>query len=78
MMRYFFDIVKDGHLDCDQEGTDLPSLDVARVEAGRCAGEIIRCAASTALPKRWTMSIRDHHGHVMTTLSFRVSDHRPA
>ena len=74
MPLYFFD----SGTDCDQDGTELPSFDAARKEAGCCVGEMIRCASLTALPEQWAMNICDEGRRVLATLSFGVSTYLAA
>ena len=62
MPRYFFN-VHDGHSSLDQEGTDLPSPDVARVMAIRLAGEIFRDEAERMLlGLAWRLAVLDEAG----------------
>lgn len=70
MPRFFFDIA-DGTDFPDREGTDLPDLAAARLEAVRYCAEILR-----EMPEHfwnaevWTMSVFDHNRELLFTLKF--------
>ena len=78
MPHFFFDLVSDGDTKPDCDGTELPTLDDARKEAGRCVGEMIRCASTVAPPRSLYMDIRDEDGHILMTLSFGVTERQAA
>lgn len=42
MPRFFFDVVENGRTIQDDDGVELLSLEAARLEAGRTAGEMLR------------------------------------
>jgi len=72
MPRYFFDII-DGQAFPDNDGTDLPDLTAARLEAVRLSAEVLK-----EMPERfwmceeWTMTVRDDIGIRLFTLKFRA------
>jgi hypothetical protein len=70
MPRYFFNVRhgKDGQ---DTEGTELSSLDEARVQAIRSAGEMISQEGNTIWNGRgWLMEVSDQSGNPLFTLRF--------
>jgi hypothetical protein len=77
MPRYFFDIV-DGQAFPDTEGTDLPDLAAARIEAVRLSAEVLK-----EMPERfwmseeWTMTVRDQLGHPLFKLKFSAETFGP-
>jgi hypothetical protein len=72
MPRYFFSC--DGALDFDDaDGTELPDLSSARIQAIENAGEILRDGAECfAECPRWRMTVTDEQGQVMFRLHFSV------
>lgn len=72
MPRYFFDVTAEGRVSLDLEGTTLPSAEMARTEASRCFGEIIRCASVAAVPERLEMNVHDELGRPVAAASFQM------
>ena len=73
MPRFFFDVTAEGHVSLDLEGTVLPGAEVARTEAARCFGEMIRCASVVKPPEQWGMEVRDELGQPVATASFSMT-----
>jgi hypothetical protein len=70
MPRYFFH-VHDSVSIFDDEGTDLPDLDAARVEAVRLSGEMLRDHAKQFWNgEEWKLEITDEAGLLLFTLVF--------
>jgi hypothetical protein len=59
MPRYYFDLVDDGQLHVDTEGTDLDDTEAARIEATHALAEFARDALPGVLSKHLTMRVRD-------------------
>lgn len=69
MPRFFFNI--DDGLSQDVEGTELPSLEVAKREAVTLAGHLIADSSATFWERRaFNMAITDENGMVLFTLEF--------
>ena len=78
MPRYFFH-VRDGRDIPDNVGTELPSLEAARVEAVRSSGEMLRdIKGSTEFwsGDDWVMNVTDEAGKPVLTLRFSGTQHR--
>jgi hypothetical protein len=74
MPRYFFDI-RDGKFMPDDCGTDLPSLQAARVQAVAVAGELLRDDPEKFLDgDEWHIEVRDGDGLVLFTFAFVATD----
>ena len=73
MPRYFFH-VEDGYSQPDNEGTELPSLDEAHMEAIRSARAIVRDSGGDHLwcGELWRMIVADDSRELFT-LSFSVT-----
>ena len=71
MRRYFFHI-HDGASSLDDEGTELPSLDAAREEALRTAGELLRDRRAPWNGTPWRMEVTDEAGEILFTLGFSL------
>jgi hypothetical protein len=74
MGRYFFDLLEDGKLAVDAEGTELDDLDAAAVEAAQAIAEYALDVLPAAQVKRLTMTVRDDRGehHFELDLVFDV------
>ena len=72
MPRYFFSC--DGaQVFTDQDGTELPDLHAARVQAVQNAGEILKDhAESFSDYPRWRMAVSDETGRVLFRLNFSI------
>lgn len=73
MPRYFFDVTAEDRVSPDLNGTVLPNAQVARAEAARSFGEMIRCASIKSLPERWEMNVHDELGRPVAAASFRMT-----
>lgn len=74
MPRYHFNVY-DGHAQMDADGTELPSAQVARIEALRLAGQIIGDSAALAgFGESWRVEVTDDAGLVLFCMDFRVAD----
>ena len=73
-MLYFFD-VRDGAGYTDNDGTELPSLEAARLHATKYAGELLQSSPSTLWSGTpWAMDVKDHHGLTILNLKFVGTD----
>ncbi|RYD56172.1 MAG: hypothetical protein EOP60_05370 [Sphingomonadales bacterium] len=74
MPRYYFDI-KDGQEFRDNEGSDWPDLDAARIEAVRYSAEVLK-----EMPERfwncheWRMTVSDSGRNKLFSLKFQVEE----
>ncbi|MCE4222301.1 hypothetical protein HCU64_00925 [Methylobacterium sp. C25] len=74
MARYFFNVY-DGYTARDAEGTELPDLKSAQMEAIRRSGEYIeRESTRLKLGEDWTMEVTDRDGLILFRLAFSVVD----
>ena len=74
MPRYFFH-TRDGRTPPDAEGSELPSLEAARVEAVRAAGEQLKWHAETFWNEgEWSLEVTDETGLTLFTLYFLAVD----
>ena len=74
MPRYHFKVM-DGHSEIDHDGTELPDVLSARIEALRLAGEIIKDAAHLAsLGSDWRVEVTDDRGLMLFRMGFVVMD----
>jgi hypothetical protein len=65
--------VHDGKSIIDEEGTELPDWQTARIEAIHLAGNILRDAAqSIALGEDWCIEVTDHTGLILFQMTFQV------
>ncbi|MBP0446696.1 hypothetical protein J8J14_18120 [Roseomonas sp. SSH11] len=70
MPRYFFHVQNDQALP-DNEGTELPDLLAARVNAVKLAGEILKHHAETFWTEgEWSLKVTDESGLTLFTLYF--------
>ncbi|SHK49857.1 hypothetical protein SAMN02745194_05041 [Roseomonas rosea] len=70
MARYFFH-TRDGRTPPDAEGSELPSLEAARVEAVRMSGELLKWHAETFWKEgEWSLEVTDDTGLTLFTLHF--------
>jgi len=75
--RYFFHLHDEQDYP-DAEGTELPDLQAARVEAVRTSGELLRGnegAAGFWSGDDWTMNVMDEGGRPVLTLRFSGTEH---
>ena len=59
MPRYFFDIRNGDGLIPDEEGTDLPDLQAAQLEAARTLADMSRDHAINNAPHRLSVEVKD-------------------
>jgi uncharacterized protein DUF6894 len=72
--RYHFNI-RDGRSHADTDGTILPSLEAARIEAVRLSGELLRESPETFWSSAfWEMEVADERGLILFTLHFSSTD----
>jgi hypothetical protein len=62
MGRYFFDLLEDGNITVDTEGTELDDADAAALEAAQAIAEYALDALPAAQVKRLGMTVRDESG----------------
>lgn len=74
MPRFHFDVVEDGQTLPDDEGLDLLSVDVARLEAARAAAEMLRDRARERVESGdVSIVVRDGSGELFTvTVALKV------
>ncbi|WFU18722.1 hypothetical protein [Bradyrhizobium sp. CB3481] len=80
MPRYCFDLRKNGELAADEEGLDLPNLQVVQIEAARSLVDMARHAvwdkAETILGHRMAIEVRDDKGPVLQAkFTFELERH---
>jgi hypothetical protein len=64
LAQYFFDVIADGDLIPDEEGTNLANIDAARREAHRSLADLARDVIRTEHPPKLTISVRSSEGPV--------------
>ncbi len=71
MPRFFFHI-RDGTYLPDTEGTELPNIEAARIQAVRASGEAIRDLGVKFWDYQgeWAMNVTDEAGNKVVTLKF--------
>jgi hypothetical protein len=75
MPVFFFDVLQDGKLSTDTEGSDLPDLDSAIEEAVKAMAEMSGDAIPGTRQRQLTMTIRDAHIHlVRLDMTFKVAE----
>lgn len=73
MPRYHFNVY-DGSDSLDQDGTELPSWQSARLEAIRLAGEILKDEADRiAVSEDWRIEVTDDTGLVLFHMAFVIT-----
>ena len=72
MPRFFFDIY-DGFDIRDEAGLECVNMHVARREAIKTAGEILRDRTDIWDGKSWKMQVRDETGSIVARLTFAAS-----
>jgi hypothetical protein len=75
MPRFFFNTIDTGRAAEDDDGTELPSLEVAKREALATLGEIAHDELPNGDAREFVIEIRDGHGRkplLRATLSLRV------
>lgn len=74
MARYFFH-VHDGKDLCDEEGTELPTIEAARSEAARYAGMLLQNPDGDLWSgEPWRMDVTNESGLLLFTLMFLATD----
>jgi hypothetical protein len=74
MQKFYFHL-SDGHQMRDLVGTDFPSLDAARLEAVRIAGEWLRDNADTVAERRaLRFDVSDANRKILTSIAVSVMD----
>lgn len=74
MPRYFFHVI-DGHSDIDRDGTELPDIYVAQIEAIRLSGEILRDMGGQFWDgTEWRLEVADERGRVLFVLRFSAEE----
>ena len=68
MARYFFDIIADGQLAPDEEGTMLPNMDAARRKASVSLAKLAGKMDSLDSFPRFAISVRTSDGPVYETV----------
>jgi hypothetical protein len=72
MPRYFFHITDEEGLSRDDEGTELPNLEAARLEARASARDLIANYMKNRTPvTRQSLQISDAQGNVLETIDVR-------
>ena len=71
MTRYYFDIMEDGRLSVDTEGTELRDAEAARVEATLALAELARDAMPGTRRKEIIMTVHDRRDGPQFTLELR-------
>ena len=70
MPRFYFD-VHDGTVTIDDEGTELPDIDEARIQATKLAGILLSDNAEQFWNgEEWKVSVRDENGVRLFSLLF--------
>jgi hypothetical protein len=68
-------IVHDGSNVPDPDGTELASLSVARLEAVKLAGELLRDQPQTFWDgSDWHLDVTDERGHILFRLDFTATN----
>ena len=65
MPRYFFDVY-DGRSMADDEGTDLPNIEAAKLAAFHLAGGLLKDLQETPKVGTWRLQVRSEGGAVFT------------
>jgi len=68
MAQYFFDVIADGKLAADKEGTILPDIDAARREATISLANLARNMGRLEGFPRFAISVRTSDGPVYETV----------
>lgn len=76
MPRYFFHVI-DGFAQVDTLGTELISLEEARMQAVEASGRILADLGRQFWGdgREWTMTVADEAGRVVFSLRFSADDH---
>ena len=67
---YYFDLIRAGKREPDEDGTDLSGLEAAKAEAIRTLGEIVAKVPSTDVH----FEIRSEAGEVLCSVSLSADD----
>ncbi len=74
MALYFFH-TKDGHEEIDAEGTDLPTLSNARVEAAKVMGDLLRRRSGDLwVDGDWNLTVTDSEGLVLLCIDVAATE----
>ena len=74
MPRFFFN-VHDGIDLLDEDGTEFPNWEEARLAAIRAAGEIFKDnARRLSLGEQWRMEVTDEEGYVLLHMDFSMME----
>jgi hypothetical protein len=68
MPLFFFDVLQDGKLSVDTEGSELPDLDAAREEAVNTIAEMSADAIPRTRGRQLSMIVRDGRGNSLLQL----------
>ncbi|MHB2209740.1 DUF6894 family protein [Methylobacterium sp. CM6257] len=72
MPRFYFN-VHDGKSQFDEQGTELPDWQAARIEAVRLAGYILQDEAKCITPgEDWRIEVTDHTGLILFQIMLQV------
>lgn len=72
MPRFYFNII-DGQSYFDEEGTELPDWEAARIEAVKLAGHVMRDEAKRiALGEDWRIEVTDDTGLMLFHITLQV------
>ena len=82
MARFFFDTYDGNHLIPDTEGIELPSVEMAKIEAQKALPDLARDALPDGDQKTFIVSVRDETGQVVLraalTLIVEIAPENPS
>jgi uncharacterized protein DUF6894 len=78
MPRFFFDFAENGVAHPDYEGTDLPDLEQARLEALDMLRDIAKDELAVGDAKHFVIAVRDSKGCPQITVSLSLTVARTA
>jgi hypothetical protein len=73
MPRFFFDFTENGVPHPDYEGTELPDLEQARLEALEMLRDIAKDELATGAAKHFVIEVRDGDGCPQITVSLSLT-----
>jgi len=74
MPRFYFHLA-DGHLVRDEDGTELPDIEAARVNGVKLLGHVVADNCRNFLAEGdWTMTVTDEADKVLLTVSLSAID----
>jgi Domain of unknown function (DUF6894) len=77
MPRYFFHI-RDGYVQRDETGTELPDIYTAQAQAIRLSGELLQeMGAKFWNGTDWQLAVADEHGRTLFILRFSAEERIP-